>query len=43
MLSINHLPLFEKNFKKACETHSYSTRNATTNLMLLWINMESSP
>ena len=31
----NHLSIFETFFKKASETHSYSTRHATTNLVFL--------
>ena len=35
ILSNNHLPIFENLFKKASETHSYSTRNATKNSVFL--------
>ena len=31
----NHLPIFENSFKKASETHSYSTRHATANSVFL--------
>ena len=31
----NHLPIFENLFKKASETHSYSTRHATKNSVFL--------
>ena len=31
----NHLPIFENLFKKASETHSYSTGHATKNLVFL--------
>ena len=35
ILSNNHLPIFENVFKKASKTHSYSTRHATKNSVLL--------
>ena len=31
----NHLPIFENVFKKASKAHSYSTRHATKNSVLL--------
>ena len=31
----NHLPIFENLFKKASETHSYSTRHAIANSIFL--------
>ena len=35
ILSKNHLPIFENVFKKASKAHSYSTRHATKNSVLL--------
>ena len=35
ILSNNHLPIFKNLFKKANETHSYSTRHATKNSVFL--------
>ena len=35
ILSNNRLPIFENLFKKASETHSYSTRHATVNSVFL--------
>ena len=35
ILSNNRLPIFENVFKKASETHSYSTRHATVNSVFL--------